>query len=87
MWKLAGKFAKTVLPGVIKPLHVLWNEMIAFVFFSFALIGAFNAYRSYRAIETSPDSFGRFLLTGVFALIMGGFAIGSFRRARKIAKN
>ena len=86
MWKLAGKFAKTVLPGVIKPLHVLWNEMIAFIFFAFAVVASFNAYRSYKTIETDPDSFVRFLLAGFFAVIMGGFAFGSYRRARKIAK-
>lgn len=87
MWKLAGKFAKTVIPGVIKPLHVLWNEMIAFLFFAFAVIGGFNAYRSYRAMEGSPESFGRFVLLAVFAVVMGGFALGSFRRARKISKS
>jgi uncharacterized membrane protein len=86
MWKLAGKFAKTVIPGVIKPLHVLWNEMIAFIFFAFTVVASFSAYRYYRASETDPDSFVRFLVAAVFALIMGCFAFGSYRRARKIAK-
>jgi EamA domain-containing membrane protein RarD len=86
MWKLAGKFAKTVIPGVIKPLHVLWNEMIAFIFFAFAVIASFNAYRHYRATETDPASFVRFLVAGIFALTMWGFAFGSYRRARKIAR-
>jgi hypothetical protein len=86
MWKLAGQFAKTVLPGVIKPLHVLWNEMIAFIFLVFAITGAFSVFRSYRAMEGSPEGFGRLILTLVFTLIMGGFAWGSFRRARRISK-
>jgi hypothetical protein len=86
MLKLAGKFAKSVLPGVIKPLHVLWNEMIGFVFLMFAIVGAFNAYRYWRAMEESPDALGRMLLTGVFAVFMSFFAFGSFRRARKISK-
>ena len=67
-------------------MHVLWNEMIAFIFFSFAVVAAFNAYRSYKAMETDPDSFVRFLLAGIFAVTMGGFALGSYRRARTIAK-
>jgi hypothetical protein len=86
MLKLAGKFAKSVLPGIIKPLHVLWNEMIGFVFLMFAVVGAFNAYRYFRAMEESPDALARMLLTGVFAIFMGFFAFGSFRRARKISK-
>jgi hypothetical protein len=86
MWKLAGKFAKTVIPGVIKPLHVLWNEMIGFIFLVFAITGGFSAFRSYRAMEANPDALPRLLVTIVFALIMGGFAFGSFARARKIAR-
>jgi hypothetical protein len=86
MLKLAGKFAKSVLPGVIKPLHVLWNEMIGFVFLMFTVVGAFNAYRYWRALEESPDALGRMLLTGLFAIFMGFFAVSSFRRARKISK-
>ena len=87
MWKLASKFVQTVIPGVLKPLHVLWNEMIAFVFFAFAVIGAFNAYRAFRAMETASDNFWRFVLTAVFAVTMGGFALGSYRRARKISRS
>jgi hypothetical protein len=87
MWKLAGKFAKTVIPGVLKPLHILWNEMIAFIFFAFAVIASFNAYRYFRATETDPNSFVRFLISGIFAVFMGGFAFGSYRRARKISKS
>ncbi len=87
MLKLAGKFAKSVLPGVIKPLHVLWNEMIGFVFLMFAIVGAFNAYRYWRALEESPEALGRLILTASFASVMSYFAFGSFRKARKIDKN
>jgi hypothetical protein len=87
MFSLAGKFVRSVLPGIIKPLQILWNEMIAFVFLSFAVIGAFSAWRNWRVIEETPEAFGRMLLTGFFAIFMGCFAYGSFRRARKIHKN
>lgn len=86
MMKLAGKFARSVLPGVIKPLHVLWNEMIGFVFFVFAVVGLFNAFRYWRTLDTRPDDLGRTIIAGVFGLIMACFAFGSFRRARGIAK-
>ena len=86
MLKLVGKFARTVIPGVIKPLHVLWNEMIGFIFLVFAVTGGFNAFRYYRELDTEPNSLPRLLLTSVFAIVMGGFAAGSFLRARKISK-
>jgi len=86
MVKLAGKFVKSVMPGVIKPIHVLWNEMIGFIFLVFAIVGWFNGYRYFRAIEADPDALGRFALTAVFALVMTYFAYTSFRKARKISK-
>ena len=86
MWKLVGKFAKSVMPGVIKPLHVLWNEMIAFVFLIFAAAGAFSVYRYWRSITENPDNFGRLALSALFAGVMGFFAFTSFSKARKIAK-
>ncbi|BDC48761.1 hypothetical protein F183_A10770 [Bryobacterales bacterium F-183] len=86
MVKLAGKFVKSVMPGVIKPIHVLWNEMIGFIFLVFAIVGWFNGYRYFRLIETEPDALGRFALTAIFASVMTYFAVSSFRRARKISK-
>lgn len=86
MLKLAGKFAKSVFPGVVKPLHILWNEMIGFVFLMFAVIGAFNCYRYITSVDANPDNFGRFAVTAVFTLVMGYFAGTSFWKARKIGK-
>jgi hypothetical protein len=86
MFDLAGKFVKSVLPGILKPLQVLWNEMIGFVFLMFAIIGGFNAWRYWRALEESPDAMGRMLLTGCFSVFMAFFAVGSFRRARRISR-
>ena len=34
-----------VIPGIIKPLHILWNEMIGFVFICIAIIATPRVYR------------------------------------------
>ena len=37
MFKLAGKFLHHILPGVVRPLHVLWNQVIGFFFLAAGL--------------------------------------------------
>ena len=86
MMELARKFVTHVLPGVIRPLRVLWNEIIAFVFFTLAAVSLPSAYRTLKNFNGDADSFFRLLLTGFFALVMIGFGIGSIRRARKISR-
>ena len=86
MWKLAEKFVRTVLPGVIKPLHVLWNELIGFFFAILAISAAPAAWRYYRALETDPKSPFRLLLTLAFGCTMAYFGIGSFLKARRIGR-
>jgi hypothetical protein len=41
-------FIASVLPGVLKPLRVLWNEIIAFFFFVMAVIAVPSTYRAIR---------------------------------------
>ncbi len=83
MFAIARKFASTVLPGVIKPLRVLWNEMIGFVFIVFAVFGGSAAYRNF-ANTTDPDAFGRGMLGALFGVVMLAFGLQSFFRARRI---
>ena len=86
MWKLANRFVQSVLPEVIKPLHVLWNELIGFVFSILAISAAPTAWRYYRALETDPKNGFRLLLTLGFGLTMAWFGVGSFLRARRIGR-
>lgn len=86
MLAAAGKFVKTVVPGVIKPLRVLWNEMIGFVFLVFGVIAGASAIRSWRAFDGSGDAVLRVGLSGFFALIMTVLGVTSFLRARKISR-
>lgn len=87
MKQVAKQFATTVLPAIVKPLRVLWNEIIAFLFFALAVMGLANAWRSYANLERDPDNLIRMLLTGSFGLVMLGYGIYSFVRAKKIGRS
>ncbi len=78
----AKQFLDHVVPGVIKPIRVLWNEMIGFVFLCLGILPIPSAWRAY----TENEAF-RMLLTGSFSVIMLYFGITSFLRARKITRS
>jgi glycerol uptake facilitator-like aquaporin len=86
MISFVRKFVQTVLPGVIRPLRVLWNEIIGFVFLVFAVWASGSVVRNWRLHDGSADSFFRVGVSLFFAVVMGIFAVGSFRRARKISR-
>ena len=86
MASISKKFVQHVVPGVIKPVRVLWNEFIAFLFFALAVLAAPSAYRHIRDFDGDPKSFFRALLSLFFALIMLGFGVTSYLRARKISR-
>ncbi len=82
----AKKFAAEVLPAIIKPLRVLWNEIIGFFFIVLALWSIPSAYRSLTTFNGDIVGLGRIFLTMIFGVIMLGYGIYSFVRARKIGK-
>ena len=84
---LGRQLVRHVLPGVVKHLRVLWNEVIAFVFFCLAVIASPSAYRTIRDFDGEAGGFVRALLSCSFALIMFWFGVSSFRRARKISRS
>lgn len=81
------QFVAHVVPGVIRPLRILWNEMIGFLFLVFALAPVPRTWRAWREYERSGEGLFALVLAIVFMLIMGCFGIGSFRRARKIQRS
>jgi hypothetical protein len=88
------EFVKHVVPAVMKPARVLWNEIIGFLFISFAVIFGFKTisyFREYgRSSAGSGDVTGdlvRLLIAGFCTLLMAYFGITSFRRARKISRS
>ena len=84
---LVRTFIASVLPGVLKPLRVLWNEVIAFFFFVMAVIAVPATYRAIQSFNGELEVLGRILLTGTFVVVMGGYGLYSFFRARRIGKS
>jgi hypothetical protein len=84
---LVRAFVASVLPAVLKPLRVLWNEIIAFFFFVMAVAAIPSAYRAVRDFNGELDMLGRIFLTGIFVVVMAGYGFYSFFRARKIGKS
>jgi uncharacterized membrane protein len=82
-----AQFVKHVVPAVIKPLHSLWNQVIGLLFISFAVMAAFSGIRAWRDFAGDAQSLFRVILSAIFSLIMAGYGISSFRRARKISRS
>lgn len=82
----AKKFMQFVVPEVVKPLHSLWNEVIGFLFLAFAAILIRPIWRGYGEIQIDPAHLIKFLLTVFFFLVMLGFGLHAFWKARKISR-
>ncbi len=87
MLKAAQKFVTHVLPGVIKPIRVLWNEVIGFLFLSFAVLGGFSTWRSFRPGGQAAGNPMVLLVGGGFCLMLLWYGLSSFRRAKKIGRS
>jgi hypothetical protein len=87
MGRLITKFLHHVLPGVVRPLHVLWNEIIGFLFLVLAGLAVPSLIRTVRAFDGAAEGLFRIVLTVMFALVMVYFGVASFLRARKISRS
>jgi hypothetical protein len=81
------KFLTHVLPGIIKPLRVVWNQVIGFMFLVFAVFSARSIYRAVTTFDGDGESIFRLAFTGIFSVLMAFFGITSFLRARKINRS
>ncbi len=77
-----GRVVKHVVPAVLRPLRSLWNEVIGFIFLALSVHFGIFAVR-----YAMNGEHGKLALTGLFTLMMAGFGISSFRRARKISRS
>jgi hypothetical protein len=81
------KFVQHVVPGVLRPLRILWNQIIGFVFLAFALLPVPRTIQAWREFEQNGSGLFSLLLSAAFIAIMAGFGLGSFLRARKISRS
>ena len=80
------QFLSHVLPAVVRPLRVLWNQVIGFLFVVLGLWAVPQTVRSIREFDGDLESVFHVLLTSLFVLLMSGFGISSFWRARKASR-
>ncbi len=71
----------------MRPMRVLWNEVIGFLFIVLAIWAVPSAIRNVRQFDGDAGSFFRVVLSFSFAGIMAYFGITSFLRARKISRS
>lgn len=81
MFSLAGKFLRFVLPGVIRPMRVLWNQFIGFLFLVLSVTIVTGA------IRRNGDRGTPVLVAAIiFAAFLAYFGVTSFLRARRISR-
>jgi hypothetical protein len=83
----ARRFVHHVVPHVVKPARVIWNQAIGAVFLVLALTAFFNAWGSYKLLASDPQSGGRMVVALMFGAVMTGFGLSSFWRARRISRS
>ena len=81
------QFVRHVVPEVLRPARTLWHEVIGFLFLALAVLPIPAAIREFRSFDGQPGTIVRLALTVAFVVIMGGYGISSFRRARKISRS
>jgi hypothetical protein len=83
----ARKLIEHVVPAIIKPIRVLWNEMMGFVFLCLGLIPIPGGIRAYQEFQHGGEGGFRVVLTLLFCGVMLYFGVTSFLRARKISRS
>jgi hypothetical protein len=79
----ARKLVQHILPGVVRPLHILWHQVIGFCFLVLAIVPVPSAVRSFH----DPNGFPHLILSVIFIALMGTFGVTSFLRARRINRS
>ncbi len=79
-----GLFVSHVVPGVIRPMRVLWHEIFGFIFLVLATIMGFGMFRSLGTQQATP---GRVVIAAVLVLTFLYFGVTSFLKARKIGRS
>jgi glycerol uptake facilitator-like aquaporin len=80
--KQSGRFVKHVLPAAVKPLHVLWHQILGFMFLVFAGLAAWKVWRNEQAI--SPPIF---VIAVIFIVVMAAYGVSSIRKSQRISRS
>ena len=80
----AQTFARTVVPEVVRPARVIWNQAVGGIFFVLAIPAVFKVLQVLREGQKDERSFFVLILSVIFSAVMIGFGISSIRKARRI---
>jgi hypothetical protein len=81
------QFVRHVVPAVIKPVHTLWHQVIGFLFVVLAISAIPTSYKAIKKFDGSISSYLTLGMCAFFILLMGGYGVSSFLRARKISRS
>ncbi len=82
----ARKFAQHVVPEVVRPARIIWNQAIGAVFLLFAVMFFGNAVRYYDAAAADSRNAVALGFSLFLGTVMAFFGIGSFMKARRISR-
>ena len=86
MFRLLRTFLSNVIPGVIRPLKIIWNEVLGAIFLVFAVAAGRGVWKAWQELDEDPAKFFRLVLSAFFVLVMAGFGVHAFWRARKLGR-
>jgi len=86
MFRVVKQFTSHVIPHVIRPMRIVWNQVIGFLFLVLAVWSAPSLLRNVREYRGDAEGVFRVGLSAMFTLLMTGFGIYSFLRARRISR-
>ena len=82
----AKRFAQHVVPEVVRPARVIWNQAMGAVFLLFAALFFVYAVRYFRALNTGGSNALGLGFSIFLGAVMLFFGINSFGKARRIAR-
>lgn len=82
----ARKFAQHVVPEVVRPARVIWNQAIGGVFLLFAALFFSNAVRYYTSSAGDSRNGVALAFSLFLGTVMAFFGIASFLKARRISR-
>ncbi len=81
---------KKFVPKLWGMARELFHEVTGFIFFAFALFFTFGSeglISNFQSMDTDPNAPLKLATVGLFVLVLLGFGISSFRRAKRIARD
>ena len=79
-------FARHTLPVAMRPARILWHQVIGFLFFVLAVTPARFEYNALKDFKGDGESWTRVVMAGVFIVVMLGYSVSSFVKARRISR-